>query len=269
MSPKSTATPAVNLTGVTWTSAEVAVALMRIDPRLQRPLDQTWVAAKLREYAPAALGTVTLSKRRNGDLILLDGQHRRALVIAAKDTGRRMAAQIYQDLTIQQEAELFRRLNDSRRLTPLVKFRIAVVEGKETETACDKILRESGLQAEPGHPNSFQAVRALVGLYEVDPIACRVTIDFLAHAWGKVNRDALDGRLVFGAGLFFARYGEQINLGQLSQRLQKNGTPAALVGEASTLAKMRKRKVPDAVADKLVGIYNSGRKDENKIAEWS
>lgn len=260
--------PAVSLDGVAWKTAEVAIALLRIDPRLQRPLDMAWVHQKAKEYAPAALGTVTISKRKNGDMVLLDGQHRHALVKFAKDAGRRLDAKIYEQLTIQQEAELFRRLNDSRRLTPLVKFRIAVVEGKPTEVACDKILRENGLQAEPGHPNSYVAVRVLVDLYGRDPVACAATVGFLSTAWGKVNRDALDGRMVAGTGLFFARYGEEINTGQLAQKLQKNGTPAALIGEASVLAKMRKVKVPHAVADKLTNIYNANRKEENKLPAW-
>lgn len=259
----------VSLDGVQWRQAQVAVALIKIDPRLQRPLDETRVGKMSREYSPAALGTLTLSQRGNGDLVCLDGQHRRALVIYVGDTTRKVDAKVYTKLTIQQEALLFKLLNNTKQLSQLVKFRIAVIEGDEVAVACNRILAVNELVAEAGHPNSFQAVVALRKLYEQDTVAAGVTVQFLSTAWGKINKDALDGRIVAGVGAVFAKHGEMINTGNLATRLRKKGTPGALLGEARVLASMRRLQVSEAVADIVVGTYNVGRKDENKLPAWS
>lgn len=259
------------LDGVKYRIGSVPAAMLDVDPRIQRPLDLDRVKKMEREYSPAALGIITVSKRRNGKMIVLDGQTRRALV-QKLDPQHKMDAKIYTDLTIQQEALLFRLLNNTKRLTSLVLFRIAVIEKRPVETACNKLLKDHGLVAEGGRLNSFLAVVSLVRLFEADEKAATATIKFLCDAYftgEKPVRDGFDSRMVSGVGRFVRKHGAQVDLSALARKLAKEGTPGAIIGEARTLAKMRKVTVADAIADKVVNVYNHGRSDDRgKLPVW-
>src|SRR4051812_9862706 len=87
--------------------------------------------------------TIVVSRRKNGDLIVIDGQHRAA--------GARMAgvpelvAEIHEGLTAREEAELYDRLNTTRAsITALDRFRARVFYRDPTAMSIKKAVEDRG-----------------------------------------------------------------------------------------------------------------------------
>jgi len=79
----------------------------------QRPLDPGWVAKHLSVYDPGLVHLVTLSRRADGSLWVIDGQHRIALLAAL---GKQVVlAAISSGLTREQESARYERLNSDRK----------------------------------------------------------------------------------------------------------------------------------------------------------
>lgn len=240
------------------------------DPRVQRPLDQKRVAAMVADFRPEALGVPTVSIRGDGTMIWLDGQTRGA---ALKELGlgsRTVQSSCYEGLNLKQEAELFRILNDSKRLTAADQFRIAITEGDPIAVGADKMLKVYGWTSEGGRANTFRAVNTAYKAYERDQQAFRRTLELLGGAWGATGASG-QAFLVQGAFIFMARYGEsfQIEVDRLRDKLAKEaGGPQAFIGRARANAKTRAIAVSDGVADILVNLYNRNRKT-GSVPQWT
>ena len=87
---------------------------LRVDMTYQRSVSDSRVSSICRNFNQQALGIVTLSIRENGELFIIDGQHR---VEALKKMGKgniQINAIVLFDLTVQDEANLFLIMNDNR-----------------------------------------------------------------------------------------------------------------------------------------------------------
>lgn len=238
-----------------------------VDPRVQRPLDSARVAAIVATFKEAALGLPLISRREDGTMVCLDGQTRIA-VLLRKNLGavpRQMA--VHRGLTRQEEAELFRLHNDSKNLSPAVKFRIALVEGATREVAADALLQATGWTSEIGKTNTWRAVVALTTAVARDDVSSRRSLLVIGGAWGVHTRHSNAGIFQGLADLCF-RYGDAVNVQQLAERLGKEGELAHFIGRYRTNASIRRIKASDSVADVAVGIYNYGRPKTNWLDGW-
>jgi hypothetical protein len=239
------------------------------DLRVQRPLDQKRVTDMVAKFRIDALGVPTVSVRPDGTMIWLDGQTRGAALKELGMGSRTVQCSCYEGLTLKQEAELFRILNDSKRLTANDQFRIAITEGDPIATGADKMLRVYGWTSETGRTNTCKAVNTLYRAYEQDQQALRRALELLAGSWGATHA-AIQATLLQGAFNFMARYGEsfQVEVDRLRDKLAKEaGGPSAFIGRARGNAKTRAIPVPDGVADILVGLYNRNRKS-GVVPQW-
>lgn len=240
-----------------------------VDLRVQRPLDGKRVAALVANFRPEALGVPTVSLREDGTKICLDGQTRFAALKELGQGGRTVPCSVYVGLDLQQEAELFRLLNDAKRLTPVNLFLIALTEGDPVAVGADKMLKVYGWTSEPGKVNSCNSVSTLANCYEKDATAVRRTLLLLSTAYGPTST-AVQANLLKGVWMFMARYGDtfQVEVEKLREAVAKQpGGPQALIGRARGNAKTRSITVPDSVADILVGIYNTRRRS-GAVPAW-
>ena len=90
--------------GGSGTIEAVSIGQLKVDLLYQRDLDATVVEKIAREYDIVTAGTIVVSLRDNGDMFIVDGQHRVAGATLAKET--HMLAQIIEGLTEQEEAVL-------------------------------------------------------------------------------------------------------------------------------------------------------------------
>jgi hypothetical protein len=239
-----------------------------VDPNVQRPLDRSRVAKIADDLDLSAIGVVTVSHRGNGSYHVIDGQHRVEALRLAGGDGEKVLCRIFDGLTVEEEARLFRLLNNTVRLQALDKFRVRTVEGEAVATAITQILAKHGWKINPAlGDGSFSAVVAAERIYNRDPQAFERTLITVTRAWGH-DTSGVDGRIFEGIGLVYARYGSAVDDSQLADRLaRRGGGPNRLLGDARGFRDMYRLSVVVGVADIVVELYNARRKTQ-ALAPW-
>lgn len=238
----------------------LAVAQLVVDPDVQRAVDTGRVAKIADTLNLDALGTITVSHRSNGSYHVIDGQHRVAAVRLAGGDDEKVLCRVFDRLTLAEEAEMFRLLNNTAKPTVLDLFRVRVVEGDPDALAIVSALRKSGWKVAAAQAGCIAAAGAVERLYRRDPEALEKSVATIARAWGH-DLPANDGRLIEGIGLVFARYGAAIQVADLVPRLSPfAGGPGALLGKAKGLSQLIGGQQAHAVAEIVVEVYNRQRK---------
>lgn len=237
------------------------------DPRVQRPLDSHRVTAIVANFKEAALGLPLISRRDDGTMVCLDGQTRIAVLLRKNLGAVPRQMMVHRGLTTVEEAELFRLHNDSKSLTPQVRFRIALVEGGKDETAADELLRRLGWTSEIGKANTWRAVVALVTAIRRDAVSTERALRVIGEAWTVHTRNSNADVFKGLANLLF-RYGDSVNVSQLAERLAREGGMPHFQGRYRTNAATRRISASDSVADVVVGIYNYGRPKTSWLDTW-
>ena len=237
------------------------VADLIVDLNVQRSLDQHKVAKIAEELDLNAIGVITVSRRANGTYHIVDGQHRVAALRLAGGEDEKITARVFAGLTIEEEARLFRLLNNTSQPQLLDKFRVRIVEGETVAVAINDILTKHGLRVTFGSSDGcFSAVAAAERVYRLDPSALDRALATLTRAWG-VAAASVDGRLVEGVGRVYARHGDAVNVASLTDRLARHkGGSGALIGKARGLAEFLNVAIPNAMAEIVVELYNTSRK---------
>lgn len=236
------------------------VADLIVDPDVQRDLDQRRVAKIAEDLNLEALGVVTVSHRANGTYHIIDGQHRVAALKVAGGEGDKVMCRVFDDLAVQEEAELFRLLNNTAKPMAVDLFRVRVVEGEAAAIDISRILSDHGWKVGTStSPSIFAAVVALERIYRLEPAAAEKSVASLTRAWGH-EPAAVDGRLVEGLGLVYVRYGVTVEVAEMVDRLAKSGTPSRLIGKARDLRDLIGSTVTRALAEIVVELYNARRK---------
>lgn len=239
---------------------QLPVSVLSVDPDLQRGQDARRVAKIEAEFDEGALGVITVSQRGTGTLHVVDGQHRVAAARLARGEDFKMPARVFTGLSTEEEARLFRLLNNTAKPTAVDLFRIRVLEGDPVAVEIDRILGKHGwriyLQTADGF---FAATAAAERVYRADPEAVEHAISTVTRAWGK-DRSGADGRIFEGIGMLFARYGDLLDQQDLVDRLSRSGTPGQLIGKARGLRELIGGTLTSALAEIVVEMYNARRR---------
>lgn len=248
---------------------KVAPANVGVDIRVQRPRDDRRIKALAAEFNPLALGVPTVSVRQDGTMIWLDGQTRGGALILLGLGSQPIDATSYKGLRLNEEAEIFRILNNTKKLSPVDLYRIAIIEKDPIAVDSNAALNIAGWTAEASTMKSWRAVNTLYNAWEKDAPAVKMALMVIAKAWGP-SRQSGDVRIFSGVFAFCSRYLQQLDAADLSTRLAKEkGGAVAFISRVRTLAELRTISVPDAGADILTGIYNKGRKGGlNTVPQW-
>lgn len=243
-----------------------------VEQRAQRKLDPRRVNLIVGKFQADSIGTPAVSRRSDGTIVAVDGQHRMAALVAKGLGEIPIPCQVYEGLTVAQEAALFRRLNDSKNITTADSFRIAVTEGDPVAIAAERRLRVLGWSMHPGRKNSMRSLSTIYNWQERDPLALRHALEMLATAWGATPQSG-DAILVNGFTMWSCRYGLKdlgIDWMDLPPKLGKiKGGAVMFKAEVRANADVRNITRPDAVADKLTNLYNARKKEHNQLPMWT
>lgn len=252
--------------GVTVENGWVKFSEVEIDPQVQRPLNEGQVNAIAGDLNPDALGTVTVSIRANGRKILLDGQQRfNGALRAGYD--EQVNCNFYRGLNLAEEAKLFRQLNNRKNVSAPSLFRVAVTEGDPQALAINDLFKALGVTV--GGSGGFNAIAAArrVAEWPGGIVDLRWALDVCANTWGIEGKN-LDGRLIEALAMLHHRDSELIDTDMLRRKLA--GTPGGvqrIIGDARVIKGMRGGRLPIAVIDALIGIYNV-KLSKNALQEW-
>lgn len=243
-----------------------------IDRRVQRHSVNAAHAAKIAaEFNTGGFGYLTVSRRDNGDLAVLDGQHRVVgMRIRGFDTGTLVPCDVRHGLSLQQEAVLFRLLNTMKTPGVTDRFLVRVVEGDSVAVEINRIADQAGWQI--GTHTKTAAIHAAQALEQVytgrglaktprgdDGDALSLTLAILTGAWGHEVR-SVASMLLLGVGAVCRRDKAIIDAPSLTQRLAAlPGGPDRLMALAKSIAPGG-RQIRNAVSFQIVQMHNAKRR---------
>lgn len=240
----------------------VPIGQMFVDPRYQRHLKVGRAQDIADHFDWSAFGVPVLSRRDDGRYAEVDCQHR---IEAAKLIGLGDAepmCEVFEGLTVAEEAALFRDRNNMEKVPLVDRFRARLVAGEERALDMMRILDRHGwkLQASSSGPGYFAAIGKLEKLYNASPLAAERTIAVLTRSWGY-DPIAASGLLVDGLGRVFVRFGGQVEIDDLVDRLSRfPGGASSFLGQARGLQPIIGGTVGRAVGEKVIDLYNVRRK---------
>jgi hypothetical protein len=200
----------------------VPIAKMFVDPSYGRELEVPYLNRLLKEWDERALGVIYLSYRDDGRLAIIDGQHR--VAAATRKNLVDMAARVYLDLTLQDEARLYRLFAVRRGQTPLVKYHAALTEGQTQARQIQQVLNSLDLTASnyngPKRVRAIGALTSVITRYDVDMLD--LTMRTLYTSFGD-HSTAFAAEFVSGMAAFIVRYEEKATWTRLVERLRKAG----------------------------------------------
>jgi hypothetical protein len=244
-----------------------------------RRLDGAWVDRHVAVYDPDALGIVSVSRRAGGQYVILDGQHRAELMRRAGHGNDTVDCRVYEGLTVAQEAALFRKLNDSRKVQPLALFLAKRAEGDEAALAITEIAEAFGWEISNRQAyNNIVAVASLQQIYRGGPAqvgarsgnaeAVSLVLQSVTRAWGH-RRDAVHGDLLAGIGLVFLRDRDRVDPVALAERLAGYpGGPGGVLGAGRGVRQLQGGTVAAGVADTVIRLYNKSKRS-GRLENWN
>lgn len=176
----------------------VNISDLRVDERYQRDIKDSWLKQLTRDFDQMLLGVITVSRRKDGSLYVVDGNHRR---LAAKENGMDyIVADVREGLSLEKEAELFYKLNTGQRKTNYNENLRALIAGENDEALRYKqCLDQSGVKyslksSDYGSHSMFVAHNA--GVNALRKYGCEIIIRSLEII--KESQIRPDGRVFQG-----------------------------------------------------------------------
>lgn len=196
---------------------------LQVDPAYQRELNERRIRKYKVDFKPIQLGIIEVSRRDDGTMFVVDGQHRVALVKQLFGPNAQLPAQVYEGWSLQQEAERFGYVNKERvQVTPLAAYKADRAKGAEDVRIIDRTLSAVHVrvseQAGDGTVQCVTELRSAVARYGENGLWNGV---HLIHAvWGPV-RDAYRTSIVASACWVLHTYGTAIDLAILTESLKQ------------------------------------------------
>lgn len=255
---------------------ELKVGDVEIDRTVQRTGLEVHKLEKMkREWKDSAEGYYTVSRRKSGQQVLLDGAHRWTVKKELTDNQGTIMARVFEGLTKAEEAEIFLALNNTTQPMAIDKFRVRIVAGEPMAVGIDEAIRAYGWVIARNRSNgTINAIATLERLWKVsikedlDPNLLSLTILVITRAWGMTH-EGTSAVILDGLGRFLAEYRDQVDIASLIERLRDyKGGPGLLASEAATMANLRKGKVSTSAAEIITEVYNKSRKSK-ALPRWS
>lgn len=259
--------------------SQVSFEGLIIDHTIQRPENVIEINNIARDFNPAALGMITISRRvfpatatepERVELVVIDGQQRRAAALRVGYTGF-VHADIHNGLTRADEARLFRQLNNRKAVSQVALFRAALVEEKPEALAVMAIL--DGLGISFGNPKGYMAASGSQRLVKrVNGVTnLHWALSQVQRLYDRGDGGVYDAAVVEAFFLLYERHGNRINETRLYDRLASDeGSNSGLVEFGKTLKRVHKSNTTVGIIRAIINKYNHNlpRNSRNALPEW-
>lgn len=245
----------------------VQIDSLHVDVSYQRDPSMDLVQKMARKWDEITAGPIVVSRRRNGDLYVINGQHR---MLAAALAGKtEMVAQVVNNLTARQEAELRLRGNVGLAERSQERFRARVAAGHKDALAivaiCDRF--ETKINADFQVHEGINAVSAIDALYKEDSglLLTRV-FEVIRDAWGTVGGENATAPILKGLAWFIQKHANESDRGRLIERMQFEG-PDGMMRKTRAMRANMAGSVWVNLYRALVEAYNTRLSEGNRL-EW-
>jgi hypothetical protein len=243
---------------------------LMIDHRYQRDRKEGFISYLAANLDPDKFGSLTVSRRENGEQVILEGQQRfNAAMLALGDETQQVPCIILSGLTPEQESEIF--WKGGRDRVPLTIFdlwKARLFQGDPSALQIRQCVEAAGLE-----------IKFIASSKTHNEISCLGTLETM---WQHVGNDMLTrilrilnlglpneiiGRqMLHGATLFVLSYGERLDDQKLIDRLKKT-TSKDIIDRAESLKGASRGTVVTFVAWILLNDYNKRRPGEDRLPE--
>jgi len=236
-----------------------------------RPLRPWRVNKLMSEFDRQALGVILLSMRNDGTFAVIDGQHR-------KDAAERMGltamdALVFIDLSLEDEARLYRKFGDYLKQTPFDRYHAGVAERLPEYLGIQRVLHELGLHVPHIAGGGLHGVDAVDALVKV---ATTYRLEGLNNAL-RLLFDAWDGEprvyrslTIIGTAMFLARFQDHpsFNRKRLVTRMKREGL-SKVERQAFVIRDANLAPNPNSGwGQALLQLHDKGQPPGNELGEW-
>lgn len=234
-----------------------------------RPLNERRAAKLAADFDPRAVGILLLSMRDDGRYAIIDGQHRREA--AMRNGISALDAYVYIDLSVEDEARLYRKFGDYLRQTARDRWFAAIAEKQPEALAIQRMLAEFNLRI-VNDARTQHGVAAVQSIWRVaenwGPHILRETFRTLHDGF---DGDPLGyvGPAIVGMAMFLDRFNAnpKYSRKRLVERLQRAGA-AKLEQQALHVLALEKGGVASAYGKALLSMHDQGVKPEYRLGIW-
>lgn len=242
-------------------TAWITFGNLQVDPAYQRGVVKARVTYLAKNWNDNNVGILTVSLR-DGKTWVVDGQHR---YLAAMELGlgdQKVLCHIHKDLTREEEAKLFARLNDQRAPTAYDIFKAGLIYGDTVAIGVERAARKHGYAVTgQSATGKIACVSKLMEIQRKDPDLLDGVLQVTSQAWGD-HRSGVEAPMVAGIAKVLDRYNGEVDRRQLATKLKKQADPAAMLGHAKSRKAMTGYSVTDEIAESVVAVYNKGRRSK-------
>ena len=193
----------------------------------QREVNEAFKNRLVKNWDPDAAASPLIGRRKNGDLVCIDGQHE---ILAYLEQGHRFGWCRVVDVTSKgREAALFTKCNRERRgVSAYYRFIAALRAGDKTARAVSEAAKFFGLRLCSGKGDwpAIKCIEALMTLERLEAGLVFKTLDVISRAWLGDNV-GLERCCVLGVGRFIHEQGDRLDSDRLYRTLQN--TPGLFV----------------------------------------
>jgi len=217
----------------TYRLERVHVAVLNVDyapphgTGYARPLSPHRLRQLRQEWDPLAVSPLTLSRRADNTLWIIDGNHRR--FIAFEQGMLQLPAMVHSGLERAQEADLYTKLGTVLGQTPWTRFQSKLVAGDASAVEVVKIATQYNFELNGDYGRTDGRIQAVARVEWIlargGPDALNWVFAFLVDAFDGA-RDSLGEQQLEGVYGFYVRYSDQVNRQDVARMLSAGGIPA-------------------------------------------
>jgi hypothetical protein len=212
------------------------------------------VAELKAEYDPLGIGVLTAFEETSGQLLIVDGAHRHTMLLELGLEDMEVPVNVYSDLTLEDEASIFRMLNKRLAVNQHDSYRLGMIEGVELDLKVTELVESYGWRIGTGRASKIvSSIGTLKSMYSRDADATRFSFRSINTLYPSDN-DAQDSRILYGFWWFY-RYNELGPTDDLTTRSRKKILSAFPTAQElirlSYNYKRRNRTSAQAVAEAL------------------
>ena len=249
------------------TLRRVRVGDVRADHAYQRDLDERRIRRMAERWDDAMSGVVVVSERDDG-LYVIDGQHRIAAQVAMGQADKMIAVDVRRGLTLQQEADLFYRLNGPNgqcAVKAYFKYRARLVAEEPVAVEINSILRSLSLRAVPGACKMGVAAVTTCENIHRQSHNLKATLRVLVALSRAHDHDpaAYDKELIYAVGCFLADFpaaDEEVLVAKLRVKAAGYGPRGIIAHIAHEQKLWRDEPKRSCVPSTLLRIYNKSNR---------
>lgn len=241
---------------------------MKVNPLAQRALDNGWANKLADEFNPDLMGFIHLS-HRDGWYYIIDGQHRvKAALMFLGDSSQQVQCHVYEGLTNEQEAQLFLELNNTKKQSPMGKYKVALngpAHNYPDEHDVERICRSHDLRIGLGKAcEEIGCITAMLAVYRKHgPGSFSFAMRVIRDSYGY---DGFKRQTISALALIKDRYGDRIDEKKLVERLSRTGI-VELNRSAKSMKEATGNPADQCYAHSMIQFYNQ-RNAQSRVDPW-